>query len=120
MFKKIEVPSWILPVVPVQPDSVHLLSSLFGSQANCHRLPDAQPQNPVRLPTNCLPLETTDLSILELTSPPRLINPPARRTNRWSSPEFLTHVIILSEINILNFIGLLEVSACRSKSLVKR
>ncbi|MED6253455.1 hypothetical protein ATANTOWER_029986, partial [Ataeniobius toweri] len=93
------VPSWILPVVPAHPDSVHLLNSPFGSQANYHRLPDAQPQNPVRPPMNCLPLETTDLSILELTSPPGLLNSPATRTNRWSSPEFPTHVIILSEIS---------------------
>ncbi|MED6247036.1 hypothetical protein ATANTOWER_028472 [Ataeniobius toweri] len=65
-----KVPSWILPVVPAQPDPVHLLSSPFG-------LLDAQPPKPVCRPTNCLPVENTDLSIQELISSPRLLNPPA-------------------------------------------
>ncbi|MEQ2277620.1 hypothetical protein XENORESO_005334 [Xenotaenia resolanae] len=136
----LKLPPWVLPVIPVQPDSVYLLSSTSGSQADCHRLLDAQPPKPVRSPTNCLPPgKNTDLSTLKLTSLP---NPPAtvrfphsdysstfmkpsslsaflpQRMNCRSSPEFLTHVIFSSKINI--FPGLQKVSACGSKSSVKR
>ncbi|MEQ2238339.1 hypothetical protein ILYODFUR_032266 [Ilyodon furcidens] len=111
---------WVLPVIPEQPDSIYLLSSTFGSQADCHRLLDAQPPKPVRPPTNCLPPEKHRPVHPKADLPSRTPNPPATRTNRWSSPEFLNNVIVSSKINILNFPGLLKVSACRSKSSVKR
>ncbi|KAK5604110.1 hypothetical protein CRENBAI_023264 [Crenichthys baileyi] len=70
-------PPWILPVVPAHPDPVYLLSSLFGLQADCHQLLDAQPPKPVLPATNCLPLEKHRPVHPKLTSPPRLLNPPA-------------------------------------------
>ncbi|MED6243957.1 hypothetical protein ATANTOWER_031417 [Ataeniobius toweri] len=116
----LKVPPWVLPAVPAQPDSVNLLSSPFGSQADCHRLLDAQPPKPVRPPTNCLPVDKHRPVHPKTELPSRTPNPPATRTNRWRSPELITQVIVSSKINILNFFGLLKVSSCGSKSLVKR
>ncbi|MEQ2311081.1 hypothetical protein AMECASPLE_015951 [Ameca splendens] len=106
---------------------------MFGSQADCHWLLDAQPPKPVRPPSNCLPPEKHRPVQPKTDLPSRTPNPPAtvsfphsdyssmfikpsspsaflpQRTNRRSSPEFLTHVIVSSKINILNFPGLLKV-----------
>ncbi|MED6241238.1 hypothetical protein ATANTOWER_004528 [Ataeniobius toweri] len=84
------------------------------------QVPDAQPPKPVRPSTNCLPPEKHRPVHPKTDLPSRTPNPPATRTYRRSSPEFLTNVIVSSKINILNFPGLLKVSAYGSKSSVKR